>query len=145
MQAIWEIPKSGEVWCEGARLLMSPRSTKFDLLNAKKFLDFAIYFTPQYGDSFLELLRLFIITKEEAELKKLKRKCIHSEPNYGILWFYFKQNRNDTSLDIWNQAEKQIRKEVNECESDYQIRMSSESTADDILYISNTLYWTGCI
>lgn len=26
LNAIWEIPKSGEVWCEGARLLMSPIS-----------------------------------------------------------------------------------------------------------------------
>ena len=28
---------------------------------AEKYLDFAIQFTPQYGDSFLELLRLVMI------------------------------------------------------------------------------------
>ena len=28
---------------------------------AEKYLDFAIQFTPQYGDSFLELLRLIMI------------------------------------------------------------------------------------
>jgi len=24
LSAVWEIPKSGEVWCEGARILLSP-------------------------------------------------------------------------------------------------------------------------
>lgn len=61
LQANRKIPKSGEVWCEGARLLSSPLSHKFDLNEAEKYLNFAIQFTPQYGDSFLELYRIYKI------------------------------------------------------------------------------------
>ena len=60
--AIKEVPKSGEVWCEGARLVLNPHATKyFNLRAAKRFLNFAITFTPQYGDSFIEYLRLKMI------------------------------------------------------------------------------------
>jgi len=46
---------------QGARIHLSPLSRSFDLDTAEKYLDFAIQFTPQYGDSFLELLRLLMI------------------------------------------------------------------------------------
>jgi hypothetical protein len=43
-QALLEIPKSGEVWCEGARLAMSnhPNNVFFNIEKALKYLDFAI-------------------------------------------------------------------------------------------------------
>ena len=53
--------KSGEVWCEGARILLNPFSPTFDLNAAANNLTFAARFTPQYGDSFLEHLRLELI------------------------------------------------------------------------------------
>lgn len=58
-EALQEVPKSGEVWCEGARIAMR-RGNKAD---ARRFLQFAIQFTPQYGDSFVEYLRLELIEK----------------------------------------------------------------------------------
>lgn len=63
IKSLHEIPKSGEVWCEGARLHMSKHTNNryYDLEKAKKYLEFAIQFTPQYGDSFLELLRLYLM------------------------------------------------------------------------------------
>lgn len=63
-KALNEIPKSGEVWCEGARLMLSPQNPHYNLDKASQYLNFAIQFTPQYGDSFLELMRLYIITKD---------------------------------------------------------------------------------
>ena len=51
---------------------MSPVSHKFDLAKAEKYLNFAIQFTPQYGDSFLELFRLYTLQNEEEKIKKLK-------------------------------------------------------------------------
>lgn len=47
-QALREIPKSGEVWCEGARLCLSqhPINPFFSLTDAEKYLLFAIQFTP---------------------------------------------------------------------------------------------------
>ena len=62
VRAIQEVPKSGEVWCEGARCHMNPlQLSSFDLTNAQKFLSFAVQFTPQYGDTFIEYLRLEMI------------------------------------------------------------------------------------
>lgn len=57
--AIAEVPKSGEVWCEYARCLLNPfQLHAFDLGQAVKALNFAINFTPQYGDTFVEYLRI---------------------------------------------------------------------------------------
>eukprot|EP00438_Fugacium_kawagutii_P012716 Skav202446 [mRNA] locus=scaffold7830:28633:39411:+ [translate_table: standard] len=57
-KAAQEVAKSGEVWCEGARIFMNPLGRNFNLQRAIKCLEFAVHLTPQYGDSFLELLRL---------------------------------------------------------------------------------------
>ena len=59
--ALNAVPKSGEVWCEGARIHLNPFSRTFDLQRANRHLFFATKFTPQYGDGFLETLRLLII------------------------------------------------------------------------------------
>ena len=62
LRALREVPKSGEVWCEGARTLLNPLQThSFDLGRAQKYLGFAIQFTPQYGDTFIEYLRLELV------------------------------------------------------------------------------------
>lgn len=53
-----EVPKSGEVWCEGARVYMNPLGPHFNLARARRCLEVAVHLTPQYGDSFLEMLRL---------------------------------------------------------------------------------------
>ncbi len=58
-RALEEVPKSGEVWCEGARCHLNPLDiVSFDLSKAQRYLCFAIQFTPQYGDTFVEYLRL---------------------------------------------------------------------------------------
>ena len=54
-KALCHVTKSGEVWCEGARIYMNPTSSHFHLLNASKCLNYAVFFTPQYGDSFIEV------------------------------------------------------------------------------------------
>lgn len=60
-QALNAVPKSGEVWCEGARIHLNPFARTFDLTKARRHLFFATKFTPQYGDGFLETLRLEIV------------------------------------------------------------------------------------
>ena len=60
-QALGQVPKSGEVWCEGARLHMNPHSPYYDTVEAARHLKFALQFTPQYGDSFIEWLRLGLL------------------------------------------------------------------------------------
>lgn len=57
LSALQYVSKSGEVWCEGARIFMNPMSRHFHPLNAQRCLNFAVFFTPQYGDSFIEVLK----------------------------------------------------------------------------------------
>lgn len=45
--------------------MMNPQGNLYDLTNAKKFINFAIYFTPQYGDSFIEGLKLNFLLSEK--------------------------------------------------------------------------------
>jgi len=68
-KASQEVPKSGEVWCEFARVYMNPIGASFDLDRAHKCLEFAIRLTPQYGDSFLELLRLRFLLEIRHQLR----------------------------------------------------------------------------
>ena len=52
---------------------MNPFSKRFNLEKAKLFLSFAIHFTPQYGDTFIEAIRLNMILGDSKELKLLKK------------------------------------------------------------------------
>lgn len=57
--AITQVPKSGEVWTERARCHLNPlHLDNFDLCLAQRSFSFAIQFTPQYGDTFIEYVRL---------------------------------------------------------------------------------------
>ena len=62
-RALRTVPKSGEVWCEGGRIHLNPFSSTFDLDEARRHFFFATRFTPQYGDSFIESLRLEVIER----------------------------------------------------------------------------------
>lgn len=67
-RALNAVPKSGEVWCEGARIHLNPFSDLFDLDRARRHLLFAGKFTPQYGDSFLEGARLELLRQSLAPI-----------------------------------------------------------------------------
>ena len=75
-----------------------PNNPYYDLEKAKKYLEFAIQFTPQYEDSFLEMLKLSLATGDIEGLEQVRQYCIHAEPNYGVLWFYFKNSVLDNAV-----------------------------------------------
>jgi la-related protein 1 len=66
-RAVKHVPKSGEVWCEGARLCLDPTSIFFNLRAARKYLKFAMQFTPQYGDQFIEATRLHMLLHGDVD------------------------------------------------------------------------------
>jgi la-related protein 1 len=107
-----KIPKSGEVWCEGARLVMNSKHPKYNLAKAKKYLEYALHFTPQYGDSFIEMMKLAIHQCDGKLLKETKYKCLFSEPNYGSVWFYGKNTVNDSAYDVWVRAKSIIMADI---------------------------------
>jgi tetratricopeptide (TPR) repeat protein len=100
-EALREVPKSGEVWCEGARIEL----TRGNLAEARKYLDFAIQFTPQYGDSFIEYLRLELIEKANDEaIRKLEQLCVNADPNYGAMWLHCKRHPLDSTRQVLRNA-----------------------------------------
>ena len=118
-QALLEVPKSGEVWCEGARICLNPYSAHFNLEAARNFLDFAIEFTPQYGDSFIEYLRLLMLLNKpadelERDLERLWQLCINAEPNYGALWFHCKTSVLLTTRQVLQSATELLDQELRE-------------------------------
>jgi len=75
--ALRVVPKSGEVWCEGARIHLNPFSSMFDLEKARSHLYFATKFTPQYGDSFLETLKFELLEKWIAPVATVLWEALH--------------------------------------------------------------------
>jgi la-related protein 1 len=110
--AVREVPKSGEVWCEGARICLDPRSRFFNVDRALEYLNYAVQFTPQYGDSFIEMLRVFVVRGDLHLVKKLKMTCVNADPNYGTLWFFCKQHPLDGPREVFSRAKKMIFDEV---------------------------------
>eukprot|EP00047_Mylnosiga_fluctuans_P014572 m.39636 g.39636 ORF g.39636 m.39636 type:complete len:1221 (-) comp5570_c0_seq2:480-4142(-) len=119
-RALQQVPKSGEVWCEGARGRMNPLSRLFNLNVARRFLDFAIQFTPQYGDSFVEYLRLELLQAGcTRAIDDLLRASVNADPNYGSLWCHCKQNFLDDADAVLQAALGLLRKELYDLRSLY--------------------------
>lgn len=110
--AVQEVPKSGEVWCEGGRLSLNPFTRHYDLNKAEVYLTYAIQFTPQYGDSFLELLRVYLLQGNLAKISALKKACINADPNYGMLWFYCKHSSLESPKEVWKRGKFLIKNEI---------------------------------
>lgn len=136
-EAVQAAPKSGEVWCEGARLCMNPfgeNAAFFDLEQASRNLTFALRFTPQYGDSFVEQLRLQILLQLQQLVQSradydsfngsrnplslmvkpyhIVRVCTVADPNYGDVWFHCKQNAYESVHDVFSRAKEIIAQQV---------------------------------
>ncbi|EFC46525.1 hypothetical protein NAEGRDRAFT_79116 [Naegleria gruberi] len=138
-EALEEVPKSGEVWCEGARIALNPLSPKFSLEKAKRYLNFAIKFTPQYGDSFIEYLRLELLTRGPsvpssaaaptsssvtnstvAIQEYIENMCVNADPNYGPLWFHCKTHPLDSTKQVLRRAKDMLMAELVQQKEIYQ-------------------------
>ena len=129
-QALNEVPKSGEVWCEGARIFLNPHSACFNLHVARRFLNFAIEFTPQYGDSFIEYMRLqMLVCSPEAAVERLWQLCINAEPNYGVLWFHCKTSVLLTTRQVLQSATELLGGELAEWREVYAAAAARAQTA----------------
>ena len=113
--ALRYVAMSGEVWCEGARIFLDPPSSYFSPQHARIALNFAAFFTPQYGDVFIEVavappthaqgIRLHMIVSDALfvgrrlhplqltsllaavpSLPLFIRNASLFNPNYGPLW-----------------------------------------------------------
>jgi len=100
-RALHEVPKSGEVWCEGARVLICQGKYQ----EARECLSYAAQFTPQYGDTFIECLRNELAeTGTFADPCPLEQACVNAEPNYGPLWLACKRHPLDSPRQVLRNA-----------------------------------------
>lgn len=37
---------------------------------------------------------------------------MHAEPNYGVLWFFYKETLLDNAFDIWTNAEQNLQTDI---------------------------------
>lgn len=138
--AIKNVPKSGEVWCEGARICLNPYTPcYFNLKKAHRFLNFAMHFTPQYGDSFIEYLRLKMIVEGMDEtqqqgvpvvsdissaigedpfrytsvhLQHAQRLCVNANPDFGGAWFNCKREAYWAPVEVLHMAGDMIQRHL---------------------------------
>ena len=112
-EAIQAVPKSGEVWCEAARIALNPLTKFFNIQRAKQYLEFAYKFTPQHGDSLVEMLRAEMLEKGmNANFDEIKKKFIFSEGNYGILFIFLKRVTDRPLIDVFEDAVKEVRDDI---------------------------------
>eukprot|EP00924_Labyrinthula_sp_SR-Ha-C_P009626 maker-scaffold_22-snap-gene-1.49-mRNA-1 protein AED:0.71 eAED:0.86 QI:0/0/0/0.2/1/1/5/0/753 len=147
IEALKGVPKSGEVWCEYARLCLNPLSKFFNVKDAERYLEFAFQFTPQYGDSFMEFVKLIsveiLLSKGRMEKNELItlveqsekftyicQKCLNSNPNYGSLWFACSGSELLTPIQVIRFAMEIILSEVTKMQDIYLHSTSHETSQD---------------
>ena len=55
------------------------------------------------------MLKLGMLMSDDQDLlEQVRQYCIHAEPNYGVLWFYFKNSILDNAFDIWENAKHEF-------------------------------------
>ncbi|OHS97025.1 hypothetical protein TRFO_36799 [Tritrichomonas foetus] len=111
--AIQAVPKSGEVWCEAARIALNPQTEYFSIQSAKKFLEFAYRFTPQHGDSLVEMLRVEMLEKGfNIDYSEIQKKFICSEGNYGLLFIYIRKLMDRPLTEVFDDAVREVKEDI---------------------------------
>jgi hypothetical protein len=135
--AILEAPKSGEVWCERGRCCLNPLQVDdFDLGQAQQSFAFAIHFTPQYGDTFIELLRLELIC---SKLLPVICNCLNVDFSSFVYHYLSRDRESDTALRVSHlletpNVEKSLMKESFLNEDERQSRRNFISAVESLLF-----------
>ena len=131
-----QVGKAGEVWCEGARMHMDPLQEElFNLDKAEGYLQLAMKYTPQFGDPFVEYVKLGLLKygRGGTWFADLSRTVAIAEPNYGQMWQFCKRSSIQTFREILAHAVDLVALELHIYSSLYQPLLmgasDSESTA----------------
>ncbi|KAL0237795.1 hypothetical protein GEMRC1_012269 [Eukaryota sp. GEM-RC1] len=120
------VPKSGELWCDAARVRLNPFANRFSLSLAKQYLMVAAEFTPQYGDTFIELIRLRLLRRGlGAKVDDIERMCVSADPNYGLLWDFVKNSPLEPVSVIFKRAKSFVVHEIVSNARAYQLAITS--------------------
>lgn len=58
---------------------------------------------------------------------------MHAEPNYGVLWFYYKNSLIDNAFDVWQNADREIAQEFTTGRDKSQISWLASTTLTKML------------
>lgn len=120
-------PRSGEHWCEGARLSMNPFSPHFDLDRAERYLEKALYHTSQDGDIWVEMLRLMIIKYgPNVDTQSLEMRCAVQRPMFGMLWAFCGAMKFELPVSILRNAKEMLVVEIEQHRSLYNAAMNKK-------------------
>jgi la-related protein 1 len=112
-KAIEAVPKSGEVWCEAARMALNPLSKYFNLTAAKRYLEFAYRFTPQHGDSLIEMMRAEILEKgANANFQEIRKRFLCSEGNYGLLFVVIRKPTERPLTEVFEDSLREVQRDI---------------------------------
>jgi tetratricopeptide (TPR) repeat protein len=112
-KAVHAVPKSGEVWCEAARIALNPLTPYFNLASAKKYLEFAYRFTPQHGDSLVEMLRSEMLMKgPHGDFKEIRKRFLGSEGNYGLLFIFVRKLAEKPLIEVFENAVREVQSDI---------------------------------
>ncbi len=119
---IESVRKSGEMLCEYARFLMNPTKLRpsanhpcyieYNLDLAQQALEKAIEITPQYAESYIELMRLYKIKGDQVDMiQNLKERFLKAPPNFwGVLYSLCVNSSSHEQFrtEIWKIAEARV-------------------------------------
>ena len=126
--AIKAVPKSGEVWCEAARIALNPMTKYFNLDAAKQYLEFASRFTPQHGDSMVEMIRVELLRRGlHADLTDVLNRFVSSEGNYGLLFLFVRPSEEASLTEVFENAVKLVRQDLMDNSEVYQRAIARSS------------------
>ena len=85
-------------------------SLNFDLEKAFHLLNIAIENSPQYGDSYIELIRLKLMQEgNRADLSQIRLNCHAKKPYYGEIWTLSKTAPLMNHLEIFDNAVEMVK------------------------------------
>ena len=92
---VFVVPKSGEIYCEAAMIFSNPTSGFYNLQISLKLLNLSLQLTPQYGDSFVQALRVALLLNKPTLVSQYKHLIQNVQPNYGFEWNWLsKRSKN---------------------------------------------------
>jgi hypothetical protein len=119
-KAVEAVPKSGEVWCEAARMALNPLSPFFNLAAARRYLEFAYRFTPQHGDSLFEMVRVELLEKgPRADFREIRKRFLCSEGNYGLLFIFVRRLVDRPLAGVFDDSVRIVTEDIARNKRDY--------------------------
>lgn len=112
-QGMAKIPKSGELLCELGRLYANPLSSFYDPVKAQEYFSRAISYTPQYGDSIVELVRLrFLEGRADPDFTDIRMTCLKANPIFGFLWTVCKTLPSESTAQVFHRIIERVRQSL---------------------------------